>query len=179
MWLSLIHGANGIAYFVDTWQPSFREDGIFADTGDGVGRDGPRRSRSSRSRRSSTAPTIPNLVTATGSDASAPVDIMVKAHGTSIYVFAAVSRAGTASGSFTIQGMTGSGSAQVVGENRTVAITNGAFTDDFVAERRAHLPGRFRDHPLQLTAARGGSAGRPASALAARRYSDAETPSIA
>ena len=31
VWLTLIHGANGIAYFVDTWNPSFREDGIFAD----------------------------------------------------------------------------------------------------------------------------------------------------
>ncbi len=31
VWLSLIHGANGITYFLDTWNPSFREDGIFAD----------------------------------------------------------------------------------------------------------------------------------------------------
>jgi hypothetical protein len=30
VWLSLIHGANGITYFLDTWNPSFREDGIFA-----------------------------------------------------------------------------------------------------------------------------------------------------
>ena len=31
VWLSLIHAASGICYFLDTWQPSFREDGIFAD----------------------------------------------------------------------------------------------------------------------------------------------------
>jgi hypothetical protein len=132
VWLSIIHGANGIAYFLDTWQPSFREDGIFADTAmvSAV--------TALNSQILSLAPelnsaSIPNLVTVSAPDASPPVDILVKTHGTSIYVFAAVSRTGTTSGSFTLKGVTGSGTAQVVGENRTVAITHGAFSDDFVA----------------------------------------------
>ena len=29
VWMALIHGANGIFYFVHEWQPSFREDGVF------------------------------------------------------------------------------------------------------------------------------------------------------
>ena len=29
MWLALIHEANGVLYFIDSWNPSFREDAIF------------------------------------------------------------------------------------------------------------------------------------------------------
>src|SRR5581483_5008089 len=76
---------------------------------------------------------VPNLVSVSAPDASPPVDIMVKTHGTSIYVFAAVSRTGSTSGSFTLQGVTGSGTATVIGESRTVPITHGAFTDTFTA----------------------------------------------
>jgi hypothetical protein len=31
VWLSLIHGANRIGYFIHVFNPSFREDGIFND----------------------------------------------------------------------------------------------------------------------------------------------------
>jgi hypothetical protein len=132
VWLSLIHGANGIEYFVDTWNPSFREDGIFANATmvSAV--------TALNAQIESLAPvlnsaTVPSLVDVTSSDASAPIDAMVKASGTSIYVFAAISRAGTATGSFQVEGMTGSGTATVVGESRTVPITAGAFTDSFAA----------------------------------------------
>ena len=132
VWLSLIHGANGIEYFLDTWQPSFREDGIFADAAMVSAVTALDKQILALAPELNSAD-IPGLVNTTGSDASAPVDVMVKAHGTSLYVFAAVSRAGTASPDFAIQGMTGSGSAQVIGENRAIAITKGSFSDTFAA----------------------------------------------
>ena len=58
---------------------------------------------------------------------------MVKADGTSIYVFSAISRAGTATASYTINGMTGNVVATVVGENRSVTVTAGKFSDAFAA----------------------------------------------
>jgi hypothetical protein len=132
VWLSLIHAANGIAYFLDTWNPSFREDGIFADTAmvNAV--------TALNQQITSLAPVlnsadIPNLVSVASSNASAPLDTMVKAKGTSLYIFSAISRAGTTTGSFTVNGMSGSGAATVLGENRTVTITAGKFTDDFAA----------------------------------------------
>ena len=132
VWLCLIHHANGIAYFIDTWNPSFREDGIFANSAmiSAV--------TALNQQITSLAPVlnstdIPALVSVASSNASTPIDTMVKSNGTSLYVFSAVSRAGSAMGSFTVNGMSGSGTATVIGENRTVNITTGNFSDSFAA----------------------------------------------
>jgi len=76
---------------------------------------------------------IPNLVTVMSSSSTVTIDSMVKANGTSLYVFSAVSRTGTATGSFSVAGMTGDAVATVVGENRTVPVTAGQFSDSFAA----------------------------------------------
>jgi hypothetical protein len=131
-WLSLIHSANGIAYFIDTWNPSFREDGIFADASMVSAVTALNQQITSLAPILNSAD-IPNIVSVTSSNTSAPIDSMVKANGTSLYVFSAISRTGTATGSFTIQGLSGNGSATVIGENRTVNIASGKFTDSFAA----------------------------------------------
>ncbi len=76
---------------------------------------------------------IPNLVSVGSSNAAAPIDMMVKAKGQTLYVFAAISRGGTATGSFTVAGMSGGGLATVAGESRTVEIAAGRFSDAFAA----------------------------------------------
>ena len=76
---------------------------------------------------------IPGLVSVASSNTAAPIDMMVKAKGQTLYIFAAISRAGTATGSFTIAGMSGGGTATVVGESRTVKIAAGKFSDAFAA----------------------------------------------
>jgi len=132
VWLALIHGAGGIEYFLDTWQPKFREDGIFADTAMVTAVTALNQEIKSLAPELNSA-TLPNLVTVTSSNAKAPIDMMVKANGTSLYVFSALSRGGTAMGSFTVDGMTGNGVASVVGESRTIDVTSGKFSDMFAA----------------------------------------------
>jgi hypothetical protein len=132
VWLSLIHGANGVVYFLDTWQPSFREDGIFADPAMVTAVTALDKQILELAPELNSA-TLPGLVTTTSSDATVPIDSMVKAGGTSLDVFSAVSRTGTATGSFAIQGMTGNGTATVIGESRTIPITAGKFSDAFAA----------------------------------------------
>jgi hypothetical protein len=132
VWLSLIHDANGIVYFIDTWNPSFREDGIFADTAMVTAVTALNEQIQSLAPELNSA-TLAGLVTTASSNPAAPIDTMVKANGTSLYVFSAIARAGTATGSFTIPGLTGNAMAAVVGENRTVDVTGGAFSDSFVA----------------------------------------------
>jgi hypothetical protein len=132
VWLSLIHEANGVVYFLDTWQPSFREDGIFANPAMVTAVTALNKQILSLAPELNSA-TLPGLVTATSSDATVPIDTMVKAGGTSLYVFSAVSRSGTATASFAIQGMTGSGTATVVGESRTIPVKAGKFSDAFAA----------------------------------------------
>lgn len=130
VWLALIHSANGVIYFLDSWNPSFREDAIFADTAMVAAVTGLNAEIKSLAPELNSA-TLPNLVTVTSSNGSAPVDTMVKANGTSISVFSAISRAGTATASFVIGGMSGNAVAKVVGENRTVNVTAGKFSDAF------------------------------------------------
>lgn len=132
VWLSLIHGANGIAYFVDTWNPSFREDGIFADATMVSAVTALNKQIKTLAPELNSAD-IPNLVGVGSSNSAAPIDVMVKANGQTLYVFAAISRAGSATGSFTVAGMSGGGVATVVGESRTVKIAAGKFSDAFAA----------------------------------------------
>ena len=126
VWLSLIHGANGIAYFVDTWKPSFREDGIFADPAMVAAVTAVNQQIKMLAAQLNSAD-IPNLVTVASSNTAAPIDVMVKAKGQTLTLFAAISRAGTATASFTIAGMTGAATATVVGESRTVKVSGGRF----------------------------------------------------
>ena len=130
VWLSLIHGAGGIAYFVDTWSPSFREDGIFADATMVSAVTALNKQIKMLAPQLNSAD-IPNLVGVSSSNTAAPIDLMVKASGQTLYVFAAISRAGTATGSFTVAGMSGGVLATVVGENRTIKIAAGTFSDAF------------------------------------------------
>ncbi|HEY8088479.1 MAG TPA: hypothetical protein VIF09_11555 [Polyangiaceae bacterium] len=132
VWLALIHGANGITYFVDTWNPSFREDGIFGDAAMVTAVTALNAQIQSLAPELNSA-SLPGLVTVTSKTTATTIDSVVKASGTTLYVFSAVSRAGTTTGTFAIQGMTGSATATVVGENRTVPVTAGSFSDAFAA----------------------------------------------
>jgi hypothetical protein len=133
VWLALIHGANGILYFIDSWNPSFREDAIFETPAMVTAVTALDQQIESLAPVLNSA-TLPGLVTVSaGGDAAVPVDTMVKASGTSLYVFSAVSRTGTASASYVVHGMTGNGTVKVVGENRTIDVVAGAFSDTFAA----------------------------------------------
>ena len=153
VWLTLIHGASGIAYFVDSWEPAFREDGIFASSTMVAAVTAVNKQIKMLAPLLNSAD-IPNLVGVTSSNTAAPIDVMVKANGQTLYVFAAVSRAGTATGSFTVSGMSGGAVATVVGENRTVKVAAGKFSDAFAANDvhiyEIDLDGR----DLQLTGSR-------------------------
>jgi len=132
VWLALIHGANGITYFIDSWNPSFREDAIFENPTMVAAVTAVNAQITSLAPELNSA-NIVDLVSVASSNASAPLDSMVKANGTTLYVFAAISRAGTATGSFTIQGMKGNGSVDVVGEGRSIRVVAGKFSDTFAA----------------------------------------------
>jgi len=133
VWLALIHSANGVIYFIDSWNPSFREDAIFENTAMASAVTALNKEIASLAPELNSA-SIPGLVTVTvSSDAGATVDTMVKANGTSLYVFSAISRDGTATATYSIAGMTGNAAATVVGENRAIDVKAGSFSDAFAA----------------------------------------------
>ena len=77
------------------------------------------------------SPTIAGKVTAVSTHAAVPVDILVKSHGGSTYIFAAAMRNDTTTGQFTITGLTGGTSVEVTDENRSITLAGGAFSDKF------------------------------------------------
>jgi hypothetical protein len=129
VWLAIIHGANGIGYFVDTWVPSFREDGIFNYPNMVSAVTALNQEIKTLAPEINSA-SIPNLVSVKSSS-STTIDMMVKANGTSLYIFSATSLNGSATGTFTIDGMSGNGTVDVVNENRTIPVTAGQFSDNF------------------------------------------------
>jgi hypothetical protein len=132
VWLALIHEANGILYFIDSWNPSFREDAIFETPAMVTAVTALNQQIKSLAPELNSA-TLPGLVTVSPADAAVSIDTMVKAKGTTLYIFSAVSRAGMTTASYVVEGMTGNGVAKVLGENRTIDVTAGKFSDAFAA----------------------------------------------
>jgi hypothetical protein len=59
------------------------------------------------------------------------VAIMVKRHDSAVYLFAVAMREGQTRARFSIQGLTGPLSVEVLGEQRTLDLKDGVFEDDF------------------------------------------------
>ncbi len=129
VWMSLIHGSQGIIYFVHQFSPAFREDGIFnyPSVVQAVS--------SINGQVASLAPvlntaTVVNEVQAKFSVSTTPLDVMVKEHQGTTYVFAVAMR--NTPGTATLSGFgTASGKVTVIGENREISISNGQFQDSF------------------------------------------------
>jgi hypothetical protein len=128
VWMSLIHGSQGITYFVHQFVPNFREDGIFnyPSVVQAV--------TAINSQITSVAPALNSATIANGVQASfsvfgTPLDTMVKKYNGNTYVFAVVMR--DTPGTATFSGLGNSGTISVIGENRQVAMINGQFQDSF------------------------------------------------
>ena len=130
VWMALIHGAAGIQYFCHRFSPTFSETDCLdnAATADGLER--------INARVTALAPvlnlqSVGNGVTVTYSDASQPVDAMLKRTPDATYVFAAQMRSGSTTAKLTLRDFPASASAEVLDENRRIAIVDGVFEDSF------------------------------------------------
>ena len=77
-------------------------------------------------------PSSVGKATATSST-TVSIDIMVKEYNNYIYILSAGMRNGAAVGTFRVNGLTGDSTAEVLGESRSVPVTNGRFIDSFLA----------------------------------------------
>jgi hypothetical protein len=133
VWLSLVHGAAGIQYFSQRFSGPFVEDGLLADPPMAAA------VRAVNAQVKALAPVLnaPNQAgTAVRSSGQVKVSHMTKRAGGARYVFAvgdgnARHPDGQAvRGTVTVAGA-GDGAVEVVGENRTVPMAGGRFTDRF------------------------------------------------
>lgn len=130
IWMAIIHGAKGIGYFLHEFKPVFHEAGLLTDPENSANKE----TVASVNRLiTGLAPVInaPDIhcASAAPENADIPVDIMTKKYNGDLYIFAVAMREGETLCVFSPGIETGE--AEVIGENRTLRITEGRFTDTF------------------------------------------------
>ncbi|MCR4414854.1 MAG: beta-galactosidase [Thermoguttaceae bacterium] len=141
VWMSIVHGSQGLIYFCHQFAPRFIEAGLLAD--DEMARAVGAINRQIRS----LAPVINSPTIAEGvsvevesaqADAeraralsSGPVATMVKRHDGATYVFAVRMEGTPAKARFEVRGLQGKAAAEAIGEARGLPVENGRFADLF------------------------------------------------
>ncbi len=127
VWMAIIHGATGIVYFVHEFAPAFREDAIFRhpDVAQEV-------AKTNALIKSLAIPlSTPGVAgKLTVQSISTPIATMVKQHENVIYVFAVAMNNSASKPRFAIKGFDAT-KAIVIGEDRSISITDGVFEDSF------------------------------------------------
>jgi hypothetical protein len=130
VWMSLVRGSRGLIYFAHEFQPKFIEAGLLEDKemSTAVG------AINKQVRELApvlNSPTVAEAVTVKSSAAAVPVEAIVKPRDGATYVFAVGMRDGATTATFTVAGLAGRATAEVLGEGRTVEVRDGVFTDEF------------------------------------------------
>jgi Beta-galactosidase len=126
VWMALIHGATGIVYFVHEFQPTFREDAIFRypDIVEEITK--------TNQMIKSLAPVLkgPSIHGAVSVSSTTPIATMVKGFENTTYVFAVAMQDSPTRVRITVRDRQDA-RVRVLGEDRSVIITQGAFEDQF------------------------------------------------
>lgn len=144
VWMSIIHGSRGIVYFCHQFRPSFNEAALLANAemARAVGRINRQIDELAAVLNS---PSVPNVAKVTVAPASVEPDMakllpntkgiamMVKKYEGSTYLFAVRMQPSVAKGVFQVTGASNK-KVYVLGEDRSIAMKNGRFEDDFEAD---------------------------------------------
>ena len=136
VWMALIHGSQGLIYFVHQFRPKFIEPGLLADEemAKAVGEINRQVSGLASVLNS---PTLTEAVRVTSSEDKVLVDAMTKRTQDATYVFAVCMRNHPTRATFTCK-QTTLAKAEVLGEDRALTLNHGVFTDEF-APYAVHL----------------------------------------
>lgn len=130
MWMSIIHGSKGLIYFVHQFKPTFDEHALLDDPemlAAVTALNGMIRSLAA----AINSPTLPHSVSVKSSSPEVPIDLMTKRVGGSLFVFSVGMRNGKTRGEFQLAVAPKRLVAQVLGENRSIDVVDGKFSDAF------------------------------------------------
>jgi hypothetical protein len=136
VWMSLVHGSMGIGYFCHIFSPTFIEAGLLSITANAQAV-GAINAQIQALAPVLNTPSLSNGASVSSSNASTPVDTMVKRYLGNLYIFAVAMRPGATTATFTLRGVT-TGTVTVLGESRSIPVTGGKFSDAF-APYAVHL----------------------------------------
>jgi len=133
VWMALVNGATGIQYFVHEWDSKGKLVSASQLLNDPEMREAVMRINQQIHELAPVLnrPSPPDVVTIRSSADNVPIDAMVKRTEDAVYLFAVAMRGEATTASIQLAGLDGAWRAQVLGEDRTIDITNGAFEDDF------------------------------------------------
>jgi hypothetical protein len=130
VWMALIHGSRGLIYFVHQFKPKFVEAALL-DDGELLAAVTALNRQVMELAPVLNRPTVRGVATVQSLNAAVPVATMVKRHADQWYLFAVAMRAGRTTATFAGEEFKGSAAAEVLGEQRTLAVADGRFTDRF------------------------------------------------
>jgi hypothetical protein len=141
VWMSILHGSQGIVYFCHEFAPQFIEGGLLAD--ENMARAVGKVNRQIQELAPViNSPSVPHAAKVAVRPAAVSAELkqlvgspgiatMVKKHGGMTYLFCVRMEDAPAKGMFQVAGMSGKATVRVLGENRTLVAQNGRFDDAF------------------------------------------------
>jgi len=130
VWMSLVRGSRGIIYFCHQFKPTSIEAGLLADS-EMLAAVTAINKQIQELAPVLNSPSIADAVTIGSSAPDVPVEAMIKRHRGDTYVFAVAMRDATATATFKLSGLAADARIAVLGEDRTLPIKNGQFSDAF------------------------------------------------
>ena len=135
--MSLIHGSRGLIYFVHQFKPTFHEAALLDDPEMLAAVTALNRQITELAPVLNSS-SIKDAATVRSENPEVPVAFMVKRHGGATYLFSVGMRDGATTATFSLSGIRGAKTVEVLGESRTIAAKDGSFSDRF-APWDAHL----------------------------------------
>jgi hypothetical protein len=130
VWMSLVHGAMGIVYFVHVFKPTFIEAGLLADATNSAAVSAINAQIRALAPVLNSAP-LAGAATVMSSDPRVPIDFVVKRQGDASYLFAVAMRDGQVNADISLRGAPAGATAEVLGEGRRIPLVDGKFRDSF------------------------------------------------
>ena len=130
VWMSLIHGSQGIIYFVHEFEPRFREAALLEDEVNLAAIKEINRQITELAEVLN-SPTIEEELKVESAIKEVPVATMMKRFGGDTYLFAVAMRSEETRAEFSGKGLPRTGKVEVLGENRSIELKEGEFEDEF------------------------------------------------
>ncbi len=130
VWMSIIHGSRGLIYFVHKFTSPGSTRKLLEDP-EMLAAVTAINQRIHQLARVLNSPPITDAVSVTSTNSKTPVHVLVKRHGGATYIFAVAMYEEETAATFQVSGLAGAKTVEVLDEDRTIAITDGKFNDNF------------------------------------------------
>ena len=130
VWMSIIHGSRGLVYFVHQFKPTFIEAALLAEP-ELLAAVAAVNAQVRDLAPVINSPVLPDGIAVVSSSEHTPVHAVARRHGGDTYVFAVAMYQRDTRAGFTVRGAGDAVTVEVIGEDRTLELKSGGFSDDF------------------------------------------------